>query len=54
MRKRSVNVAAANVLTVRKRSASNNNVFSVAKAKRQLQSAWPERKSTTHYDGASI
>ncbi|WP_323654155.1 hypothetical protein [Lysinibacillus xylanilyticus] len=24
-------------------------MFSVAKAKRQLQSAQPERKSTTHY-----
>ncbi|WP_285399721.1 hypothetical protein [Lysinibacillus sp. fls2-241-R2A-57] len=48
VRKRSVNVAAANVLSVRKRSDSNNcficakakrqrQMFSVAKAKRQLQ-----------------
>ncbi|MCL1697905.1 MULTISPECIES: hypothetical protein [unclassified Lysinibacillus] len=33
---------------MRKRSDSNN-VLSVAKAKRQLQSAQPERKSTPRY-----
>ncbi|MEB2278958.1 hypothetical protein LAV73_02935 [Lysinibacillus xylanilyticus] len=48
VRKRSVNVAAANVLTVRKLSGSNKCFF-CAKAKRQLQSAQLERESTTLY-----
>ncbi|MFJ8461489.1 hypothetical protein ACIQ57_20525 [Lysinibacillus xylanilyticus] len=49
MRKRSANVAAAtNVLSARKRSGSGK-CFHVAKAKRQLQSAQSERKSTTRY-----
>ena len=39
---------ATSVLSVRKRSDSNK-CFICAKAKRQLQSAQPKRKSTTHY-----
>jgi len=38
------------VLTVRKRSDSNNKCFICAKAKRQRQSAQLERKSTVRYD----
>ncbi|MGE8034282.1 hypothetical protein [Lysinibacillus sp. NPDC093692] len=40
--------AAANVLPARKRSGSGK-CFTCAKAKRQRQSAQPERKSTPHY-----
>jgi len=58
--------SATNVLSVRKRSVSNKcficakaerqqqQLFSVAKAKRQLQSAQSERKSTTRYGGAQF
>ncbi|MGE7131326.1 hypothetical protein [Lysinibacillus xylanilyticus] len=41
--------SATNVLSVRKRSVSNK-CFICAKAKRQQQSAQPERKSTPRYD----
>jgi len=55
--------SAANVLSVRKRSVSGKcficakakrqqQMFSVAKAKRQLQSAQSERKSTSRYGDA--
>jgi len=40
--------SATNVLSVRKRSVSDK-CFICAKAKRQRQSAQPERKSTTRY-----
>ncbi|WP_289419220.1 hypothetical protein [Lysinibacillus sp. G4S2] len=58
MRKRSVSnkcflceseATATNVLSVRKRSDSNNKCFICAKAKRQQQSAQLERKSSTRY-----
>ena len=42
--------AATIVLSVRKRSDSNNKCFICAKAKRQRQSAQSERKSTTRFD----
>ncbi|WP_285394717.1 hypothetical protein [Lysinibacillus sp. fls2-241-R2A-57] len=45
----SVASATTNVLSVRKRSDSNNKCFICAKAKRQQQSAQSERKSTTRY-----
>ncbi|WP_285395533.1 hypothetical protein [Lysinibacillus sp. fls2-241-R2A-57] len=41
--------ATTNVLSVRKQSGSNNKCFICAKAKRQLQSAQSERKSTPPY-----
>ncbi|MCL1697446.1 MULTISPECIES: hypothetical protein [unclassified Lysinibacillus] len=58
VRKRSANVAAATKVAhrtppgssaLRESEASAANVFSVAKAKRQLQSAQSERKSTIRY-----
>ncbi|MGY3188419.1 hypothetical protein [Lysinibacillus sp. TE18511] len=45
--------SAANVLSARKRSVSGK-CFICAKAKRQQQSAQPERKSTSRYDEQSI
>ncbi|WP_374966794.1 hypothetical protein [Lysinibacillus sp. RS5] len=65
VRKRSANVASANVLSVRKRSVSGKcficakakrqrQCFICAKAKRQQQSAQSERKSTTRYGDAPV
>ncbi|MGY3190229.1 hypothetical protein [Lysinibacillus sp. TE18511] len=39
---------------LRESEASAANVLSVAKAKRQLQSAQPERQSTQHYGNELI